>query len=165
MRMDKSRKKFEMFLGRVIRVWLLSLLFVAVGAIAAETAPFVYVTNSGNTVSVIDTATNTVVATVTVGIGPYGVAITPDGAFAYVALFPTAGPNPVSVIDTATNTVVATVMVGGSPNAVAITPNGASAYVTNTNSNTVSVIDTAINTVAATVMVQNGPWGVAITPL
>ncbi len=32
----------------------------------------------------IDTATNTEVATVTMGDGPRGVAITPDGAFAYV---------------------------------------------------------------------------------
>jgi YVTN family beta-propeller protein len=37
-----------------------------------------YVTNNGsNTISVIDTATNTVVATVPVGVGPFGVAITP----------------------------------------------------------------------------------------
>ena len=69
-------------------------------------------------VSVIDTATNTVVATVTVGGGPFGVAITPDGVFAYVANF---GSGTVSVIGTATNTVVATVPVGGGPFGVAIT--------------------------------------------
>ncbi len=47
--------------------------------------PFAYVTNFySNTVLVIDTATNTVVATVAVGISLVGVAITPDGAFAYV---------------------------------------------------------------------------------
>ena len=45
-------------------------------------------TNSANnTVSVIDRATNTVVATVPVGITPQGIAVTPDGAFAYVANF------------------------------------------------------------------------------
>ena len=32
----------------------------------------------------IDTATNTVTATVPVGDGPIGVAVTPDGAHAYV---------------------------------------------------------------------------------
>ncbi len=42
-----------------------------------------YVTNIvSNDVSVIDLASNTVTATVTVGNGPTGVAITPDGAFA-----------------------------------------------------------------------------------
>ncbi|MEU9048496.1 YncE family protein, partial [Kitasatospora sp. NPDC048343] len=66
-----------------------------------------YVTNEGdNTVSVIDTATNTVTATVVVGTGPFDVAVTPDGLHAYVT---NEGDNTVSVIDTATNTVTATV--------------------------------------------------------
>ncbi|MBA3956681.1 MAG: hypothetical protein H0X58_08475, partial [Acidimicrobiia bacterium] len=79
-----------------------------------------YVANSSSDdVSVIDTATDTVVATVDVGDGPVGVAITPDGARAYVANF---NSDDVSVIDTATNTVVATVDVGDGPQGVAITP-------------------------------------------
>jgi YVTN family beta-propeller protein len=45
----------------------------------------VYITNIGsNTVSVIATATNTVVATVPVGIGLAFVAITRDGTLVYV---------------------------------------------------------------------------------
>ena len=66
----------------------------------------------GGTVSVIDTATNSVAATISLGISqnPFGVAITPDGTRAYVTIsFPN---NFVSVIDTATNTVVATIPVG-----------------------------------------------------
>ena len=44
-----------------------------------------YVPNNGDTtVSVIDTATNLVTATVTAGSGPYFVAITPNGSKAYV---------------------------------------------------------------------------------
>src|SRR6266550_4430723 len=128
----------------------------------ASGAPFAYVTNfSSNMVSVIATATNTVVATVAVGTCPLGVAITPDGAFAYVA---NAGSSTVSVIATATNTVVATVAVGAGPEGVAITPDGAFAYVTNFASNTVSVIATATNTVVATIGVGAFPSGVAITP-
>jgi YVTN family beta-propeller protein len=113
------------------------------------------------TVSVIATATNTVVATVPVGIGPLWVAITPDGTHTYVT---TRGDNTVSVIATATNTVVATVSVGNFPLGVAITPDGTHAYVTNAFSNTVSVIATATNTVVATVPVGNVPVRVAITP-
>ena len=66
-------------------------------------------------VSVIETASNTVVATVEVAIGSNGVAITPDGAFAYVPGPPIvpAPRNTVSVIATATNTVVATISEGG----------------------------------------------------
>ncbi len=89
---------------------------MGLGAMApsAEAAPFAYVVNSGDgTVSVIDTATNTVVGTpIPVGREPYGVAVTPDGKHAYVA---NRGSNNVSVIDTATNLVVATVVVGNVP--------------------------------------------------
>jgi YVTN family beta-propeller protein len=51
-------------------VALCAMLAVGLGAMAlpVEAAPFAYVTNAGDgTVSVIDTATNTVVATVPVG--------------------------------------------------------------------------------------------------
>ncbi|MCI0597968.1 MAG: beta-propeller fold lactonase family protein [Beijerinckiaceae bacterium] len=53
----------------------------------AEAAPFVYVTNRiANSVSVIDTATNRVVATVPLaGKGPSWAAVTPDGKFVYVS--------------------------------------------------------------------------------
>src|SRR5215467_16052528 len=61
-----------------------------------------YVTNTSGTVSVINTMTNTIVATISVGIFPSGVAITPDGTRAYVANI----VNSISVIDTATNAVV-----------------------------------------------------------
>ncbi len=46
---------------------------------------YMWRTVGSNTVSVIDTATNNVTATVTVGSGPYGVAVTPDGTKVYVA--------------------------------------------------------------------------------
>src|SRR5258708_23797800 len=134
------------------------LLGMALFAIPAQAQTFAYVTNIfANTVSVIDTASNTVVATVAVGSGPFGVAITPDGTRAYVAnIF----DNTVSVIDTAKKTVVATVALGNGPLAVAITPDGTRAYVTG---GPVSVIDTASNTVVATAGDPNA-YGVAITP-
>ena len=95
------------------------------------------------------------------GTGPLRVAITPDGAFAYV----TEILSKASVIATATNTVVATVVgLGIQPTfGVAITPDGAFVYVTDT-SGTVAVIDVATNTVVATVPVGINPTEVAITP-
>ena len=48
------------------------------GTATAQAQTRAYVTNLGsNTVSVIDTATNTVVATIPVGLTPVGIAITP----------------------------------------------------------------------------------------
>ena len=129
--------------------------------------PYAYITNGGSSnVSVIDTATDTVIATVDVGSGPYGVAIAPDGAKVYVSnMF----SNNVSVIDTKTNNVTATVPVGISPAGVAITPDGTKVYTVNMGSypsyeGTVSVIDTSTNNVTATVPVGIGPMGIAVTP-
>src|SRR5690242_3568380 len=77
--------------------------------------PFAYVTNKhSNAVSVIDTRTNLVVATIPVGQSPSDVVAAPDGRLVYV----TNGSdrsNSVSVIDTATNKVTATVAVGSNP--------------------------------------------------
>lgn len=51
----------------------------SVSTIAASNGPFAYVADySSNTVSVIATASNTVVATIGVGSRPFGVAITPQ---------------------------------------------------------------------------------------
>ena len=113
----------------------------------------VYAAN-GTNVSVIDTATNTVVATV-VGVAPFGVAAHPFGGHVYVT---EPFEDTVSVIETATNTVVATVEVGVRPFGVAVTPDGGSVYVVNGDPavpGTLSVIDTATNTVVGTVHIND----------
>jgi YVTN family beta-propeller protein len=92
-------------------------------------APFVYVTNSGdNTVSVIDTATNTVTATVKVGYYPDGIAVSPDRTRVYVTNY---NSNTTSVIDTASNMVIATITGFYHPSAVAASPDGKTVYVQN----------------------------------
>ena len=76
--------------------------------------------NGGSaTVSVIATATNTVVATVMVD-NASAVAITPDGTNVYVAK--SLVPGNVRVIATATNTKVAAIPVGNHPIGLAIGP-------------------------------------------
>ncbi len=81
---------------------------------------------------VIETATGAVSPVIDVGGRPDGVAITPDGKYAYVASSdPSTGPSPpapldlhgkVSVIDTATGTVSAVIDVGSTAGGVAICP-------------------------------------------
>jgi len=116
---------------------------------------------NGDTVSVIDIATDNVTATVDVGVSSFGVAVSSDGTKVYVTHQSNAGS--VSVIDTATNKVTATVPVGKNPEGVAVTPNGKKVYVANDGRNgTVSVIDTATNKVTATVPVGKNPEGVAV---
>jgi YVTN family beta-propeller protein len=118
------------------------------------------VTGDSASVCVISTATNTVVATVTVGPLPMGIDITPNGAFAYVS---NARDNTVSVINTATNSVVATVLVGLTLHGVAVDPNGTFAYVMNSNSDDVSKIITTTNTVVATIPAGLQPVAMAFS--
>jgi YVTN family beta-propeller protein len=121
----------------------------------------VYVTHLSGTMSVIDTATNTVIASIDVGGGALGVAITPDGHHIYVAHW---GSAMVSVIDTATKTVTTAINVGSVQWDVAVTPDGRWIYVTNRGSGTVSVINTATNTVTTTVDVGGDPGAVVVAP-
>ncbi len=139
-----------------------SQIYTYVGIPAVTARNFAYIPNStSNTVSVINTATNTVVATIPVGTYPYSVAINPAGTRVYVTNYST---NNVSVIDTATNTVVATVAVGTNPFGVTINPEGTLAYVLNIGAATISIIDTVTNTVKATVPGNSQPTGIAFHP-
>jgi YVTN family beta-propeller protein len=135
-----------------IKILGIAVLAVVMLMSIAGAAPFAYITNSGsNTVSVIDTATNKVTATVKVGYDPYGIAISPDGKKAYVTNsgnFSVPG-NTVSVIDTATNRVTATVKIGNNSYGVATSPDGKKVYVTSEDG--VSVINTITSTVTATI--------------
>jgi YVTN family beta-propeller protein len=110
--------------------------------------------NSGDSLTVINTATNTVVGSIAVGNGPVGVTLSPDGTRAYVA---NQASHTVTVINTATNTVVTTINVGTGPFGVAVAPDGTRLYVSNGTNGSVSVIDTATNTVLTTLPVGIGP--------
>jgi YVTN family beta-propeller protein len=135
----------------------------------------VYVANSDwdnisaiDTVSVIDTATNTFTDMIEVGQWPWGIAVSPDGNTVYVT---NDGSDTVSVINTSNNTVTATVPVGVDPRGIVVTPDGKTVYLTNSDwwnnisaIDTVFAIDTATNTVIANVSVGNRPWGVAVSP-
>ena len=141
------------------RQWLACLLLAPGLALAA---PFAYITNSlSSTVSVIDTASNAVVATIGVGLGPAGVAVNLAGTRVYVSNL---ASNSLSVVDTATNAVIATTLVGATPSGVAVNAIGTRVYVANSDSNNVSVIDTATNAVVATIAVGKYPVGVAVSP-
>jgi YVTN family beta-propeller protein len=142
---------------------IVTVLSVVVPVAQAKT-DYAYVANiAANTVSVINTTNNTVVKTIPVGDGPWGVAVNQAGSYAYVVNnHDTASGDSVSVISTATNTVVATIKVGSVPFGIAFAPNGTRAYVTNGNSNSVSVINTGTKVVTATVAVQSHPVGLAV---
>jgi YVTN family beta-propeller protein len=115
------------------------------------------------TISVIDTATNTVVASIAATTFPTLMHVTPDGKRLYIT---DEFLNTVVAIDTATNAVVATISIGGEEVfGLAPTKDNKKIYVGTFGSNTVSIIDRATNNVVPPLItVGTNPVGMEFTP-
>ena len=111
------------------------------------------------TVAVIDTASNTVTTTVTVGHDPFAVAVSSSGGFAYVT---NRADDSLSVIDTSTDTVIRSLPVGDTPEGI-VAGNGI-LYIANDASNVVSVYREIDFQPLATVPVGASPLGLAVSP-
>lgn len=147
-------------------LWVLSLGLVSARPASAtpRNNPNAYVGNlDDRTISVIDTRTNKVVATIpdVPGVSfPAAEAVSPDGKRLYVgnAFFAN-----VMVIDTDTNEIIATITVPRNADALAVTPDGKRVYVAN-DVDSVYVIDTAANAVVFTITGLSSPRDVAADP-
>jgi YVTN family beta-propeller protein len=99
----------------------------------------VYVANSDDdTVSIIDTQTETVIDTLNVGDAPWGVAVGAQGDYIYVT---NNFSDTVTVIQTSNNTIARTFSVGDQPRGVSAPCNGTFAYVVNQGDGSISRID------------------------
>lgn len=138
---------------------------------SALAEPFAYVANSrGESLSVIDTATNTVIKTVDLpGAEPTAIGAHPFLPFAYVNN--RAAPE-AFIFDTNTHEIIGSVALPGNPDAgVKFHPDGTRAYITmNFPDNAIAVIDTATHTVIDTIgtgpngEIPGDPSGFAIHP-
>jgi YVTN family beta-propeller protein len=156
----------------LFRALTLSLLAAVFGFIPLQ-AQTAYVANAGsNSVSVIDTATNTVTATIPLASSPAPVVASPDGSRVYVGDstfdFVNGCPCPsgtVYVIDTSTNTVVRTIPLANGEDAarLAITPDGKTLYGSADTTGDVIVIDIASGNITATTPGVGGA-AIVITP-
>lgn len=108
-----------------LRALLLGLVLSAAFSPHAFAAPRAYVPNSGDgTISVIDTGTRAVIATITTDAVAGGVAISPDGLRVYVANL-----RGLLVVDAATNKALGQLDITGGAQAVAVSADGTTVYV------------------------------------
>lgn len=133
---------------------------------------FAYVANLGGggglgstgkqgSVSIIDTASYAVVATVPTGQLTHATASTPDGRYVWVANIRS---NDVAVIDTATWKLDGPpIGVTGGPAEIAFTSDGATAFVSAGVSGSVAVIDVAARKVTAAIPTGMGSMGIVVT--
>ncbi len=151
------------FGGIVARV--LSIGITEQTAMPAPAAAFAYVPAGSAGVSVVDTAANTVTTTIPTASPALGIAIAPDGKFAWVSESAADGSaSQVEVIATATNTVAANIPLNSASACIAVSPDGKSVYVCNPAGNTVSVIATGANSVVARIPAGLRPTSVVFSP-
>ena len=130
-------------------------------ALAATAAQKAWVGNfKDDTVSVIDTTSGSVVATVPVAKGPHGMAVGASGSPLYVS---SDGASVVNLIDTASDKLTGTIEVGRSPHGLALAPDGRVLLVGVYGEDRVAFVDTASRAVVATAPVAK-PHTIAIRP-
>ncbi|MET3381243.1 MULTISPECIES: plastocyanin/azurin family copper-binding protein [Variovorax] len=142
-------------------------ILVLLSALAASAAPALaagpkaYVGNfKDSTVSVIDTGTERVVATVPVAAGPDGIIVAPGGRSVFVS---GSSASTVSEIDAATDHVARNIDVGKGPQGLAMTADGKWLLVAVNGDDRVAFVDTTAHGVSATVPVPK-PHTIAIRP-
>lgn len=126
-------------------------------------ATLVLQTNSaGDSVHVIDAATNKVVGTIEDIEVPHGVTISPDGRRIYVT---DEALSTLDIVDSKTFKVTKRIPLSGHPNNVAVTPDGSKVYCAIAQApGAVDVIDTASETNVKTVKVKGAIHNVYVTP-
>jgi YVTN family beta-propeller protein len=112
-------------------------------------------------IAVIDTTSNTVVATVPQEARPFLPAVSPDGKRLYVPNHDIAS---VSVVSTSEDKEIAKINVPRNPHWVAFSHDGSRAYTANHESNVIAVIDTATLKVLTEVPVGISPHSIAVSP-
>jgi YVTN family beta-propeller protein len=123
----------------------------------------VWVPDGQGGVAVIDTASDTVVDTIT-GVGfPSTLTFSPDGTKAYLY---DGDQKVIFVVSTATRAVTGTIQLeaGSEVNDMVVSPNGAVLYAVNSAYDRVDVINTATNTVVTSIPVGDAPAGLDVSP-
>jgi YVTN family beta-propeller protein len=147
--------------AKAIVTHCLVILLASMAAAAFAAGPKAYVGNfKDGTVSVIDTGTGMVAATVPVAPGPHGMSVSPDGKTVYVSGDES---STVSVIDTATDRVSGTIEVGKTPHGLAMQPDGRMLLVAVYGEDRIAFVDTATRAIVGSVPVPK-PHTIAVRP-
>ncbi|MBN1147539.1 MAG: beta-propeller fold lactonase family protein [Anaerolineales bacterium] len=129
-------------------------------ALTSDGATLVVANPDSNTVTLVDTASQSVIAEVGVGVDPRTVAIDDSLGRAYVA---DRGSDQVTVVDLATRAVLDHIPVGYRPYGVVVSPDGGRLYVAEQGSDRLNVIDTDSLSSLFQVSLGDRPSGLALS--
>ena len=114
----------------------------------------------GQTVSLINTATQTVAAAWPVAAQPYRVVLGPGNTKLYVTL----NNGTIAVLDAVTGALRTTLSIGALPNGLALTSSGSRLYVSDYINGTVTEVNAAVDTIMRSFVVGGGPQEVVVAP-
>ncbi|MEO6852127.1 MAG: beta-propeller fold lactonase family protein, partial [Mucilaginibacter sp.] len=128
---------------------------------------YAYITElNNNAVAVINTLTNKIATTIPVGIGPQGVAVSPDGSRIYISNS-NSGPGTtngtISVINGADNTALPAIPGSADPYGIVVSPDNKWVYVVNSSSSSVSFVNVSTNDVTIIPTIYQ-PNGIMVSP-
>jgi len=133
-----------------------------VGLVLSPSGDRLYVANLGDdSISVVDTATDTIIGTAPVGDGPYRLALTPDASRLYACEY---YGGTIHCLDAATLAVIDVIPYAGKPLGLAISPDGTTLWCTNETAGTLRAWSIPDHVVQATVADLGAPREVIITP-
>jgi len=146
--------------SRCLQYLSLSLALAAVPA-SAETAR-IYVTNSaGDSVHVIDPATNKVVQEIKGIEASHGVGFSPDGKRVYIS---NEAASTLEVVDQKSGKILKHIPLSGRPNNIAVTPDGKRIVVAITEPGTLDIVDTVAQKVSKTIPMSGRLHNTYVTP-
>src|SRR5574341_800916 len=114
---------------------------------------------SGPTLTVIDTASNTVLTAIQAGLFNGGVVVHPNGRKLYIAT-----GSDVRVYDPATLAPLGTIQTFNRPYGLALNPAGTKLFIANYSGNSVSVVETAGDTIQGEAVTGDAPFAVSVSP-
>jgi YVTN family beta-propeller protein len=194
---DRLRSERGTYPAGVMAAAMAAMLVLAVGSFARGSAPSslqpartvdstargvrLFVTNEGSgDLSVIDAATQSVVATAMLGKRPRGIKVSPDRKSLFVALSgsPNAGPSVdsrslpppdrtadgIGEVDAETLKIKRIIHAGDDPEQLDVSADGTRLYVANEDAGRLTVVDVPSGHIVATVKVGDEPEGVAVRP-
>jgi gliding motility-associated-like protein len=125
-------------------------------------AGFIFTSNAnGNSVSMVNTGNNRVVATIPVGNGPYVSLVNPNQQEVYISSF---YQNEMHVLNALTGSIIATIATGNDPEYMTTNPDGSILYLVNVGDHTISVINTVTKQVTTTIQVGESPGLLIMSP-
>ena len=128
-------------------------------AIAPARATLLVVNPDSNSLTLVDTASRSVIVELPVGVDPRTVTVDDAGRRAYVA---NRGSGSVSVVDLMARQVITEVVVGDRPYGVLVSPDGTRLYVAEQGIDRLTVLDTVGFRTLDTIAVADRPSGLAI---